>query len=162
MYMPMNNTCMDIAMSVEKAGPPDGYGLSTKVRHVPGVDAATAPVGPTPGRVRIDREDAVDLSAARADFTGPFSRRVATWSFPAIVVRRFRAFDATSGAVVWETILNAAVSARPMTYSVGGRQYLAVGSGGVTQGSRILEGLTPELNTTSTGNTLFVFALPEP
>ena len=62
--------------------------------------------------------------------------------------------------MVWETILNGPVTARPMTYSVGGRQYLAVGAGGVTQGARILEGLTPELSTTSTGNTLFVFALP--
>ncbi|HEV8318528.1 MAG TPA: hypothetical protein VGQ10_14035 [Vicinamibacterales bacterium] len=45
MYMPMNNTCMDIAMSVEKAGKSDGYDLSTKVRHVPDIDPATAPVG---------------------------------------------------------------------------------------------------------------------
>ena len=45
MYMPMNNTCMDIAMSVEKAAPADGYGLNTKVRHIPGANPATAPVG---------------------------------------------------------------------------------------------------------------------
>ena len=44
-YMPMNNTCMDISMSVEKAAPSDGYGMTTKVRHVPGADPATAPVG---------------------------------------------------------------------------------------------------------------------
>jgi alcohol dehydrogenase (cytochrome c) len=63
--------------------------------------------------------------------------------------------------VLWQTILNGAVSGRPMTYSVGGRQYLAVGAGGVTQGTQLLTGLTPELDTPRTGNTLFVFALPE-
>ena len=47
-----------------------------------------------------------------------------------------------------------------MTYSVGGRQYLAVGAGGVTQGTQLLDGLTPELNTPRVGDTLFVFALP--
>jgi hypothetical protein len=48
-----------------------------------------------------------------------------------------------------------------MTYSVNGRQYLAIAAGGVTQSTGILEGLTPELETPRTGNTLFVFALPE-
>ncbi|HEV8318527.1 MAG TPA: hypothetical protein VGQ10_14030 [Vicinamibacterales bacterium] len=46
-----------------------------------------------------------------------------------------------------------------MTYSVGGRQYIAVGAGGITQGTNILDVLTPELTTPRTGNTLFVFAL---
>ena len=32
-------------MSVEVAQVSDGYALSNRVRHVPGVDAATAPVG---------------------------------------------------------------------------------------------------------------------
>ena len=45
MYMPMNNTCMDIAMSVEKATVSAGYAMTSKVRHVPGADPATAPVG---------------------------------------------------------------------------------------------------------------------
>ena len=47
-----------------------------------------------------------------------------------------------------------------MTYSVDGRQYLAIGAGGLTQGTSFLQ-LTPELTTPSGSNTLFVFALPE-
>ena len=47
-----------------------------------------------------------------------------------------------------------------MTYGVDGRQYLAIGAGGQTQGTGFLQ-LTPELNTPSGSNTLFVFALPE-
>ena len=47
-----------------------------------------------------------------------------------------------------------------MTYRVNGRQYLAIGSGGQTQGTNFLQ-LTPELNTPSGSNTLFVFALPD-
>ena len=69
------------------------------------------------------------ISSARRS-TGRFSPPAATWSSPAIIVRRFRAFNAENGAVLWETILNGPVSGRPMTYSVGGRQYLAVGAGG--------------------------------
>jgi alcohol dehydrogenase (cytochrome c) len=160
MYMPMNNTCMDIAMSVEKAGPSDGYDLATKVRHVPGADPATAPVG---------RIQAVSASTGktlwthqqRAPIYGSLLATGGNLVFSGDVVRRFRAFNAENGAVLWETILNGAVSGRPMTYSVNGRQYLAIGAGGVTQGTGILEGLTPELTTPRVGNTLFVFALPE-
>ena len=47
-----------------------------------------------------------------------------------------------------------------MTYSVDGRQYVAIGAGGLTQGTSFLT-LTPELSTPSGSNTLFVFALPE-
>jgi alcohol dehydrogenase (cytochrome c) len=159
MYMPLNNTCMDIAMSVEKAGPTDGYGLNTKVRHVPGVDAASAPVG---------RLQAVSASTGktlwtyqqRAPIYGSVLATAGGLVFSGDVVRRFRAFDAGSGAMLWETILNGPVSGRPMTYSVGGRQYLAIGAGGITQGTGLLDGLTPELNTPRTGATLFVFALP--
>ena len=158
MYMPMNNTCMDIAPSVEKAGPSDGYDLSTKVRHVPGANPATAPVG---------RIDAISASTGktrwsyqqRAPIYGSVLATGGNLVFGGDIVRRFRALDAETGAVVWETILNGPVGARPMTYRVGGRQYLAVGAGGVTQGTGILA-LTPELTTTTGSNTLFVFALP--
>ena len=159
LYMPLNNACMDLAMSVEVAGPSDGYDVRTQVRHVPGVDPETAPVG---------RIDAVSASTGetlwshqqRAPIYGSLLATGGNLIFSGDVVRRFRAFDARTGEVLWHTILNGPVSGRPMTYSVGGRQYLAIGSGGITQGTSFLQ-LTPELGTPSGSNTLFVFALPE-
>ena len=159
MYMPMNNSCMDLAMAVEVAGPSDGYDLSTRIRHVPGVDPATAPIG---------RIEAVSASTGetlwsyqqRAPIYGSVLATGGNLLFSGDVVRRFRAFNAETGAVLWETVLNGPVGGRPITYSVGGRQYLAVPAGGVTQGSSFLR-LTPELTTTRGSNTLFVFALPE-
>ena len=41
----------------------------------------------------------------------------------------FYALDARSGALLWKTSLGAAVISSPMTYSVGGKQYLAVNAG---------------------------------
>jgi alcohol dehydrogenase (cytochrome c) len=160
MYMPMNNTCMDISMSVEKPSVAAGYAMTTKIRHVPGADPATAPVG---------RLQAVSASTGktlwtyqqRAPIYGSVLATGGNLIFSGDLVRRFRAFNAQTGTVVWETILNGAVSGRPMTYSIGGRQYLAIAAGGVTQGTGILEALTPELTTPRTGNTLFVFALPD-
>lgn len=159
MYMPMNNACMDLAMSVEVAGPSDGYDIRYQARHIPDVDPNTAPVG---------RIEAVSASTGatlwryeqRAPIYGSLLATGGNLVFSGDVVRRFRAFDADSGDVLWQTILNGPVSGRPMTFSLDGRQYLAIGSGGVTQGTSFLQ-LTPELSTPSGSNTLFVFALPE-
>jgi quinoprotein glucose dehydrogenase len=39
---------------------------------------------------------------------------------------KFRAFDKTSGAVLWETDLPAGTTGSPMTYRFNGRQYIVV------------------------------------
>ena len=158
-YTPLNNACMDIAMSTDVAGPSDGYDVRVQVRHAPGVDPETAPVG----RLEV-------VSAATGETLWRYEQRAPIYGsvlatggnliFSGDVARRFRALDAENGSVLWETILNGPVSGRPMTYSVDGRQYLAIGAGGLTQGTGFLQ-LTPELTTPSGSNTLFVFALPE-
>jgi quinoprotein glucose dehydrogenase len=43
---------------------------------------------------------------------------------------RFRAFDIDSGGLLWETTLPAGGQATPMTYSVGGRQFVVIAAGG--------------------------------
>ena len=159
MYMPLNNACMDIAMSVEEAGPSDGYDVRVSVRHVPGVDPETAPVGRLEA-VSASTGETVWSYEQRAPIYGSVLATGGGLVFSGDVVRRFRAFDAETGDVLWQTILNGPVSGRPMTYGVNGRQYLAIGSGGLTQGTGFLQ-LTPELNTPAGSNTLFVFALPE-
>ena len=158
MYMPMNNTCADLTLSVERAAVSDGYGLSNRVRHVPGADPATAPVGRLEA-VSASTGRTLWLYQQRAPIYGSVLATGGNLVFGGDVVRRFRAFDAGNGAVRWETILNGPVSGRPMTYSVDGRQYLAITAGGVTQGTSFLR-LTPELTTTTGSNTIFVFALP--
>lgn len=44
--------------------------------------------------------------------------------------RRFLAFDARSGRRLWEYQATGGVNAPPITYAVGGRQYVAVAAGG--------------------------------
>ena len=43
--------------------------------------------------------------------------------------RKFRAFDAATGAVRWEFVTNSGVIGQPSSFSVNGRQYIAVQSG---------------------------------
>ena len=154
MYMPMNESCQS-----------GGYGTAApgqsgmRMRHIPGADPETATVG---------RLEAVSASTGetlwshrqRAPYYGSALATGGNLVFAGDIVRRFRAHDAQTGAVLWQTILNGPVGGRPMTYSVNGRQYLAIGAGGLAMGTAFLR-LTPELTTPTGSNTLFVFALPE-
>ena len=71
---------------------------------------------------------------------------------------RFRALDHETGAVLWEINIGSPVTGFPVTYAVDGRQYVAASTGNTGTTSAQIR-LTPELRP-STGNNLFVFALP--
>jgi alcohol dehydrogenase (cytochrome c) len=62
--------------------------------------------------------------------------------------RRLRAFDADSGKILWETVLAGNVDNSTITYSVNGKQYVAVLTG---DGTAQVPGNTA---------TIYVFALP--
>jgi alcohol dehydrogenase (cytochrome c) len=70
----------------------------------------------------------------------------------------FRALDAESGEILWQTRLGGPIQNSTITYAVDGRQYVAVltGLGAVTQSLFPRAGIDPERN-----NGLYVFALPE-
>ena len=70
----------------------------------------------------------------------------------------FRAFDQQTGKVLWETNLGSPVTGYPITFSVGGRQYVAVSTGSslATAG---MNAVTAELQP-GAASTLYVFALP--
>jgi quinoprotein glucose dehydrogenase len=61
---------------------------------------------------------------------------------------KFRAFDRSTGRVLWETPLPAGGYATPATYAVGGRQFVVIAAGGGKMGTR-------------SGDAYVAFALPE-
>ncbi len=76
--------------------------------------------------------------------------------------RVFRAVDVKTGKVLWDTRLATSVQGFPLTFSVGGRQYIAVTSGLGGGSPRMVPGvLAPDVHYPSYGNALYVFALPQ-
>lgn len=75
--------------------------------------------------------------------------------FAGQVTGEYDAFDATTGQKVWSTMLDAGVAAPGMTYSVNGKQYVAIYAGGATFS---FEAVKPD--TFKHGDSLYVFALP--
>jgi alcohol dehydrogenase (cytochrome c) len=74
--------------------------------------------------------------------------------------RYFSAFDVEDGNRLWRTRLVAPLHGYPITYSVNGRQYIAVPTGiGVFRA--LTATVTPEIYQPSNGQALFIFALPQ-
>jgi alcohol dehydrogenase (cytochrome c) len=77
--------------------------------------------------------------------------------------RYIKAYDTVSGKLLWQNRLTTSPQGFPITYSVAGRQYVAVpvGIGAASWGTSIPIVLAPEIKRPSSGNAIFVFALPE-
>ena len=162
MYMPLRNTCARMMAATTfpedtPAGPnesrSEGYAIAYRHQLAPGTEDA--------GTVRA-------ISAETGETVWLHEQRAGTMSLVATggglvfggdVNGRFRAFDHETGEVLWEINLGSSVTGFPITYAVDGRQYVAVSTGSGGTASHFL-GLTPELRPSS-GNNLFVFALPE-
>jgi alcohol dehydrogenase (cytochrome c) len=78
--------------------------------------------------------------------------------------RKFRAFDATTGKVLWEVTTNSGVISPASSFSVNGRQYIAVQSGwGIdarAMQNRLIK-MMPGWPEVPEGGAIWVFALPQ-
>lgn len=68
----------------------------------------------------------------------------------------FDALDARSGELLWQIQTGSGIHSSPITYSVNGKQYVAVASGW----GGWMKGFAPELYGETRGSALLVFALP--
>jgi alcohol dehydrogenase (cytochrome c) len=76
--------------------------------------------------------------------------------------RKFRAFDATNGKVLWETAMPSGVTAVPSSFEVAGEQYVAVQAGWGVDAQRMQNGidaLTKKTHAVPQGGTVMVFRL---
>ncbi|MEI7790001.1 MAG: PQQ-binding-like beta-propeller repeat protein [Alphaproteobacteria bacterium] len=76
--------------------------------------------------------------------------------------RAFKAFDVRTGKTLWDTRLGTGVQGFPITFSVGGEQFVAVTTG--TQGGSPVQKpstMLQEVHRSQTGQAVYVFALPK-
>ncbi len=76
--------------------------------------------------------------------------------------RNFRAVDVKTGKELWRTRLGTAVQGFPVSFSIGGKQYIAVTTGmGGGSPRQVPLTIAPEIHHPLSGNALYVFALPD-
>ena len=155
LYIPYVDNCLDMTAAAPAAdGKPAAGERRTGVPR-PGSDpekfGGLAKVNVTTGEIQRIYEGRVPGVAATLATAGD----VVFWGD---LNRKFRAFDADSGKILWETTLGGPVSNSTITYSVNGKQYVAVlvGNGG------LMAGLLREAGVEATPftNGIYVFALP--
>jgi alcohol dehydrogenase (cytochrome c) len=81
--------------------------------------------------------------------------------FAGDIDRTFKALDDTTGKVLWQVRTNNAINSFPISYSVNGKQYVAVATGNGSGMLKSLGTLAPEIKSPESGSMLWVFALPE-
>ena len=76
--------------------------------------------------------------------------------------REFKAIDVRNGQTLWKTRLATSVQGFPITFAIDGRQYVAVTTGLGGGSPRLVPStIAPEVRVPTTGQALYVFALPE-
>ena len=117
---------------------------------------------------KVGRIDAISVETGRTVWS--WETRVANYSpllatgsgllFNGGLDHYLRGFDADTGKVIWETRLPSQTIGGAITYSVNGRQYIAIAAGGgAVAGTQF--SLTPEADMAGGNNAIYVFALPQ-
>lgn len=153
LYIPYHDTCANRTAAL---GTTNGHRRETFIR--PGADpdhyVGIARVDMETGRMQV-------LHTQRYPSNGAVLATAGDLIFWGDMNRRFRAFDAESGEILWEIILGGIIQNSTITYAVGGRQYVAVltGDGAAHTSGKLA--LVPDLKTARRHNAIYVFALPE-
>ena len=152
MYMPMQNMCMTATTTVDTRDPSKVYGINMKQEFAIGADKVGTvwSISAETGQTLWKHEQRAGMLSLMATGGGLV--------FGGDSNGRFKALDDKTGAVLWETIVGSPASGYPVSFSVGGKQYVAAIVGPSLEANST-RGLTPELKT-GNGPNIFVFALP--
>jgi PQQ-dependent dehydrogenase (methanol/ethanol family) len=152
MYMPMQNMCNIATTTTDQRDPSKVYGITMVPQLAPGADKVGAvwAISAETGQTVWKQEQRAGMMSLVATGGGLV--------FGGDVNGRFKAFDDRTGKVLWETNLGSPVSGYPVTFSIAGKQYVAVTTGPSLVANTSLR-VAPELKPGNTAS-VFVFTLP--
>ena len=156
---PLSQTCLENAareIALVQGG--GGVGASRKFFEMPGTDGNLGKVG----AYDVNTMEEVWSHQQRASLhTGTIST-AGDLVFVGDLDRRFKALDVNTGAVLWETRLGTSVQGHPVSFAIGGKQYIAVTTALGGTSPRTVPGvIATEISYPRWGNAIYVFSLPD-
>ncbi len=157
LIIPMHQLCSDmVGREVEKREGGGGFGGDSKTYVMPG---ASERVGKLVA-INLDKLQEKWSHEQEAMFLTSALSTAGKLTFIGDLDRYFKAFDSSTGKILWKTRLGSALHGFPITYGVEGRQFVSV-----TTGMGVFRALTstvsPDIYQPDGGNTIYVFELSQ-